>query len=110
MRHSYAGDEGDYAKLALLRALTRDRRLGVNWYLTVHPESEGQPGGGDGNFRKHLHEDGWDHLDRDLLDRNRTAFGKLDCRPSLRPPGGRRDVARALSSSMRSTMTGEVGR
>lgn len=44
MRHSYAGDEGDDAKLALLRALTRDRRLGVNGYLTLHPEGDGQPG------------------------------------------------------------------
>jgi len=73
MRRNYVGDQGDYAKLALLRALTRDRRLGVNWYLTVHPEGERQPGAGDGNLRKHLHEGGWDHLEPDLLDRMRSA-------------------------------------
>lgn len=78
MRHNYAGDEGDYAKLALLRALTRGRRPGVNWYLTVHPEGEGKAGAGDGNLRKHLREDGWDHLDPELLDRMRSVFGQLD--------------------------------
>lgn len=78
MRHNYAGDEGDYAKLALLRALTRGRRLGVNWYLTVHSEGEGQVGAGDGNLRKHLREDGWDHLDPELLDRMRSVFGRIE--------------------------------
>lgn len=67
---------GDYASWRCC-ALTRNRRLGVNRYLTVHPEGQGQPGGGDGNFRKHLHEDGWDHLDPDLLGRMRNVFGRL---------------------------------
>lgn len=78
MRHNYAGDQGDYAKLALLRALSRGRRLGVNWYLTVHPEGKGQPGTGDGNLRMHLVEKGWDLLDPNLLDRMRSVFGRLD--------------------------------
>jgi hypothetical protein len=33
MQDRYAGDIGDYAKLALLRAISPDLRLGVAWYL-----------------------------------------------------------------------------
>ena len=33
MQNQYVGDIGDYAKYSLLRALSRDRRLGVSWYL-----------------------------------------------------------------------------
>jgi len=33
MQNRYAGDIGDYVKLALLRALSPDLRLGVAWYL-----------------------------------------------------------------------------
>lgn len=75
MRHNYVGDEGDYAKLALLRALQGDDRLGVNWYLTVHEEGEGAPGAGDGNKLSHLTDDDWLWLDKALL---------VDMRRSLR--------------------------
>ena len=69
MRHNYVGDEGDYAKLALLRALEGHGQLGVNWYLTVHEEGEGTPGGADGNKLAHLQEgdEDWLYLDDALL-------------------------------------------
>ncbi len=69
MRHNYVGDEGDYAKLALLRALEGHGQLGVNWYLTVHEEGAGSPGGADGNKLAHLQEgdDDWLYLDDALL-------------------------------------------
>lgn len=67
MRHNYVGDEGDYAKLALLRALQGDDRLGVNWYLTVHEEGAGTPGATDGNKLAHLTDDDWLWLDEALL-------------------------------------------
>ena len=40
MRHNYAGDQGDYAKYALINALAGDGQqvVGINWYLTVHEE------------------------------------------------------------------------
>ena len=76
MRHNYVGDEGDYAKLALLRALARDQQLGVNWYLTVHEETPKQPAHGastpqgDGYKLDHLvHPDEWSDLDAALLER-----------------------------------------
>jgi hypothetical protein len=34
LQDRYAGDVGDFGKLALLRALTHERRLGVCWYKT----------------------------------------------------------------------------
>src|SRR5258705_2254990 len=33
MQDRYAGDIGDFGKLALLRALSPERKLGVCWYL-----------------------------------------------------------------------------
>lgn len=74
MRHNYVGDEGDYAKLALLRALQGEERLGVNWYLTVHEEGEGTPGGADGNKLAHLTDDDWLWLDEALLLRMRESL------------------------------------
>ena len=67
MRHNYAGDQGDYAKYALINALAGDGRqvVGVNWYLTVHDEEKS-----DGDVRPHLNEPGeWEHLDARLLAR-----------------------------------------
>ncbi len=62
MRHNFVNDIGDYAKYALLRALcahgTGGARLGVLWYLTEHPETNG-----DGRRRAHLSGAGWDALD-----------------------------------------------
>jgi hypothetical protein len=34
MQDRYAGDVGDFGKLALLRTLATDRRLGVCWFMT----------------------------------------------------------------------------
>jgi len=66
MRHNFVNDIGDYAKYALLRALSTScsepARLGVIWYLTEHAEDNG-----DGRKRAHLSQDGWDQLDPDLL-------------------------------------------
>jgi hypothetical protein len=64
VRDNYVGDEGDYAKYALLRAVSAHTglRLGVNWYLTTHPE-----GNGDGGKLQHLTQPGWETLDEDLL-------------------------------------------
>lgn len=67
MRDNYVGDEGDYAKFALLRAVGErtDAVLGVNWYRTTHLE-----GNGDGGRRRHLAETtGWRALDPPLLER-----------------------------------------
>lgn len=65
MQNRYAGDIGDFVKFGLLRALSKDRRLGVAWYL--HPD-EGHNADG-----KHVHylEDQarWRHLDPDLFDK-----------------------------------------
>ena len=75
MRHEYVGDEGDYAKVALLTALSRGKQLGVNWYLTVHEE----PLKDDGDLRDHLHaEDEWAHLDATLLRRMVETLRDLD--------------------------------
>ena len=70
------GDEGDYAKLALLRVLAGDRQLGVNWYLTVHEEKPKKAPNasttpqGDGHKRDHLEGgDEWAYLDAALLAR-----------------------------------------
>lgn len=74
MRHNYVGDEGDYAKLALLEVLSAGRTLGVNWYLTDHEEGEGQQGAGDGNKLAHLTDDDWLYLDDLLLMRMRKSL------------------------------------
>lgn len=76
VRHNYVGDEGDYPKLALLRVLATDEALGVNWYLTVHPEDEGTPGGADGKKLAHLErdDDEWLHLDESLLRQMRRSL------------------------------------
>jgi hypothetical protein len=66
MRHNFVNDIGDYAKYALLRALSANEtmpvRLGVVWYLTEHIENNG-----DGQRRPHLSRDNWEGLDSDLL-------------------------------------------
>ena len=75
MRHNYAGDQGDYAKYALLNALAGDGRqvVGLNWYLTVHPE-----GNADGHVRPHIDTpDDWRHLDARLLARMVEVFSGL---------------------------------
>ena len=84
MKDRYAGDEGDYAKYALLRALCAPSdgprlRLGVNWHLTEHDE-----GNTDGERRRHLEgpEGEWSALDPQLLRLMRRVFAGLE--PSQR--------------------------
>lgn len=74
MQDRYAGDVGDYVKLALLRHLSRDRRLGVAWYH--HPD---EAHNGDGRHISYLsHPETWRHLDPELFDGllNVTAAGR----------------------------------
>ena len=76
MRHNYVGDEGDYAKLALLKALRGKGTLGVNWYLTVHHEDNA-----DGHKLAHLKgrgDDDWSHLDADLLREMRKSLRRWE--------------------------------
>lgn len=64
MQHRYAGDIGDYIKLALLRSLQKQRRLGVAWFL--YPD---ECHNADGRHTAYLREpDKWRHLDPDLFD------------------------------------------
>lgn len=82
MRHNFVNDIGDYAKYALLRALCSDDvmkiRLGVIWYLTVHPEING-----DGRRRAHISGEGWDGLDFELLGKMRAIEATLRSRRDL---------------------------
>lgn len=82
MRHNFVNDIGDYAKYALLRVLSSDRtmkiHLGVIWYLTVHPELNG-----DGRRRAHISREGWDGLDFELLGKMRAIEASLRSRHDL---------------------------
>ena len=62
MQDRYAGDVGDYVKLALLRHLSgAGRRLGIAWYL--HPDTT------DGGHIRYLSDPArWRHLDYKLFD------------------------------------------
>ena len=74
MRHNYAGDQGDLTKYALLRALQgAGFSVGVNWYLSVHDEANG-----DGHVRHHLeHPEQWEALDPPLVRQMHLVFGGL---------------------------------
>ena len=64
MQNRYAGDIGDYVKLALLRHLSTDRRLGIAWYL--FPDENHNA---DGRHVKYLNDpEHWRHLDPILFD------------------------------------------
>lgn len=64
MQDRYVGDIGDFVKLAILRALSPGKNLGVGWWL--HPES-GPPG--DGRHVGYLSEPKkWRSLDEDLFE------------------------------------------
>lgn len=64
MQNRYAGDVGDYVKLALLRHLSEGRKLGVAWYL--FPD-EGH--NADGKHTSYLQSPArWQHLDPELFD------------------------------------------
>ena len=62
MQDRYAGDVGDYGKLALLRRLCKPNfRLGIVWYTTTIPENNA-----DG---KHVNFSHLRHLDEEVFDR-----------------------------------------
>jgi hypothetical protein len=64
MQDRYAGDIGDYIKLALLRAVSPDRRLGVAWYL--YPNEHHND---DGKHVAYLQDpERWRSLDPELFD------------------------------------------
>ncbi|MHC9420584.1 hypothetical protein ACYZX9_18505 [Sphingomonas citri] len=64
MQDRYAGDIGDYVKLALLRSLSDGHRLGVLWWL--HPDESHNE---DGNHVSYLAEPGtWRPRDPELFD------------------------------------------
>jgi hypothetical protein len=64
MQNRYSGDIGDYVKLALLRAISKGRRLGVAWFL--YPD-EGH--NFDGRHTTYLSNPAtWRHLDPTLFD------------------------------------------
>lgn len=68
MQDRYAGDIGDYVKLALLRAVSPGRRLGVAWYL--YPD-EGH--NSDGRHTAYLNDPAkWRDLDPELFEQLRT--------------------------------------
>ena len=74
MRHNYAGDEGDLTKYTLLRALQgAGFSVGVNWYLSVHDEANG-----DGHMLGHLkHPEQWEPLEPELVRQMHRTFGGL---------------------------------
>ena len=64
MQHRYAGDIGDYIKIALLRSLQPRRRLGVAWFL--YPDEDHN---GDGRHIAYLRDpEKWRCLDPPLFD------------------------------------------
>lgn len=64
MQDRYAGDIGDYVKLALLRALSPGLRLGVAWYLYPNEDHNA-----DGKHISYLKQpERWRHLDPELFD------------------------------------------
>lgn len=69
MKDQYAGDVGDYVKLALLRALSIGHKLGVAWYLTSdeHEKNDGRHVG----YLDHERERHWRLLDPKLYDQLR---------------------------------------
>ncbi len=70
MQDQYVGDFGDFVKYALLRALSKGRRLGVAWYLYPHEE------GTAGNKVQYLDEPCiWRPLDPDLFDGMQDIIG-----------------------------------
>jgi hypothetical protein len=64
MQNRYAADIGDYVKLALLRQLSVERKLGICWYL--YPDEGHNKDGKHVDYLKNP--DRWRHLDADLFD------------------------------------------
>jgi len=64
VQNRYAGDVGDYVKLALLRALVPGFKLGVAWYL--YPD---EAHNSDGRHTAYLNDPAkWRELDPELFD------------------------------------------
>src|SRR5271170_5792866 len=64
MQNRYAGDIGDYVKLAILRHLTPGKRLGVAWWLFRDERHKN-----DGGHREYLKRpDEWRRFDCDVFD------------------------------------------
>lgn len=73
MQNKYAGDFGDYVKLALLRRIAPDRQLGVAWWLYPNEETKN-----DGRHTAYLSDPSkWKSLDPSLFD-TLTNVVKLD--------------------------------
>jgi len=72
MQNRYVGDIGDYVKLAILRALSPDRRLGVVWWL--HQDEHHNSDGGHREYLERAEQ--WRHLDPDLFE----ALSKIEAR------------------------------
>jgi len=64
MQNRYVGDIGDYVKLAILRKLARDRKLGVAWWLFPDENHNG-----DGGHREYMERpEQWKRYDPGLFD------------------------------------------
>ncbi len=88
MQDRYVGDIGDFAKYSLLRALAKDFRLGVSWYL--FPDE----GNNDGRIIDYLRHPGkWRGVDpvvfdvlRDVVESGERRVSEIEKR-NLLPPG-----------------------
>lgn len=75
MQDVYTGDIGDFAKYALLRAISHGKRLGVAWYL--HPSP--QVPTGNGQHLTYLNDpDTWRGLDPTLFETLAALVGRRD--------------------------------
>lgn len=64
MQNRYVADIGDYVKLAILRTLAPNRKLGVVWW--IFPDESHNA---DGRHREYLKDENkWKHFDQDLFD------------------------------------------
>jgi hypothetical protein len=110
MRDQYAGDISDLLKLALLRALAKDRSLGIAWYYNaLH---DGRP---DGRHIEYLSEQRWSEFDpalmtalRSLTQRSVSALEQLPIWPEqirfhrdpLPRATGRKEWAAAMNQAL----------
>lgn len=88
MQNRYAGDIGDYIKLAILRHLAKGHRLGVAWWL--FPDEKN----GDGRYVDYLsHPKNWMGFDpplfRELVSIVRSQKRSVESLHKLLPPGTR---------------------
>ena len=95
MQHRYAGDIGDYVKLAILRALMTGRSLGIAWWLFPN-ESHNSDGRHVGYLARPAE---WRDFDPDLFDHLREMLAS-----GVRRVDGLQDVGLLLGA----TFFGEV--